>query len=103
MGAHEGVGGARLYVYYRVAPDLLPAAFAAVRDLQYRLASAHAGLRCALFRRPQVAGEPVTLMETYAAPGGVDDALVRRIEAAARALPPGRLGERHVELFEPCD
>lgn len=102
MDAPESVDGRRLYVYYRVTVEALPAALAAVRRMQQELSEAHPGLRCALWRRPPVAGEPVTLMETYAAPNGIDDTLQRCIEDAAQALPAGRLGDRHVEWFEPC-
>lgn len=103
MDTFEGVDGRRLFVYYRVAADALPATVAAVRRMQERLGDAHPGLQCGLWRRPPVAGAPVTLMEAYAAPAGVDDRLVSRIEDAAQALPAGRLGDRHVEMFEPCD
>jgi hypothetical protein len=100
--ASPAPAGRALFVYYRVEADRLAATVDAVRAMQQRLRRDHPGLRAELWRRPPVEGQPVTLMETYAAHGGVDDALAAAIEAAARALPPGRLGERHVEVFEPA-
>lgn len=94
--------GRALFVYYRVEPGRLAATVDAVRAMQQRLRRDHPGLQTGLWRRPPVAGQLVTLMETYAAADGVDDALAAAIEAAARTLPAGRLGERHVEVFEPC-
>jgi hypothetical protein len=38
-------------------------------------------------------------METYAAPGGIDDAGAHRIEAALAGIAPGA---RHVEGFSPA-
>jgi len=90
----------RLYVYYRVDPAAAPTTVAAVAALQQQLRLAHPGLHAELLRRPPQAGQPVTLMETYAAASGIDDALAAAIEAAAQALPALRGLARHVEVFE---
>jgi hypothetical protein len=94
-----GPGGRRLFVYYRVATDQVPAAVAAVRELQAALRAHHPGLDAALLRRPELREGTATLMETYAAAGGVDGALAAEIErrAAAAGLPQ----PRHAEVFEP--
>lgn len=94
--------GRALFVYYRVEPARVSATVDAVRAMQQRLRGEHPGLQAHVWRRPPVAGQPVTLMETYVAAGGIDDALAAAIELAAFALPAGRLGERHVEIFEPA-
>jgi hypothetical protein len=97
--------GRRLYVYYRVAVADLGLCVLAVRSLQAELRRAHPGLICELLQRPgseDAAGQR-TLMETYARPGGVDDALQAHIaHAAATALALLAAGQRHVEVFEPC-
>ncbi len=98
--APSAPAGRALFVYYRVEPARLSATVDAVCLMQQRLRQDHAGVQADVWRRPPVAGQPVTLMETYVAAGGIDDALAAAIERAALALPAGRLGERHVEVFE---
>ncbi|MDZ5458319.1 DUF4936 family protein [Azohydromonas lata] len=97
--------GRRLYVYYRVALADLAACGQAVRTFQTELQRAHPDLVCELLQRPQsedVAGQR-TLMETYARPSGVDEALQAHIaHAAATALALLVTSTRHVEVFEPC-
>lgn len=92
-------GARRLFVYYRVAIADLPTAVAAVRELQDALRARHPGVDAALLRRPETRDGTATLMETYAAPGGVDDALAADIERLA--VDAGLPGPRHVEVFEP--
>jgi hypothetical protein len=95
--------GRRLYVYYRVPAAALAATVVDVRRMQAALRNAHPGLATQLLRRPPQPGAEVTLMEVYAAPGGVDAARQAAIAAAAAALP-GAAGQapRHVEVFEDC-
>jgi hypothetical protein len=100
--ASAAPSGRALFVYYRVEPARLAATVDAVRAMQQRLRHHHPGLQADVWRRPPAAGQPVTLMETYAAAGGIDDVLAAAIAQAALALPAGRLGERHVEVFEPA-
>jgi hypothetical protein len=90
-----------LYVYYRIDTASLADAAQAVRDVQALLREAHPGLQAALLRRPGERDGQVTLMETYAMPGGVDEALQARIDEAATALAPWQRGARHTEVFEP--
>ena len=96
------MSGRRLYVYFRVAREHEEAAAAAVRAMQ---AHWRGLLGCELLRR---AGEAdadalVTLMEVYCQPGGVTmDAQARIEREAALRLAPWLVGERHVEVFEPC-
>ena len=91
----------RLYIYYRVAEADWPAALAAAQALRTALLAAHPGLIAELLRRPGQQGGHITLMETYARPNGVDNALAGLIEQrAAAALAPWLQGPRHVEHFE---
>ena len=89
----------RLYVYYRVPEPLLAATVAAVRAVQTALTEAHPGLRAELLRRPELRDGEVTLMETYAATGGVSPALQAAITQAATTLPLPQ--PRHNESFDP--
>lgn len=91
----------RLYIYYRVAAGDLAQAVAAIRALQAGLSLTVPGLRAELLRRPGAPDEQVTLMETYAAPFGIDEALQHRIEADFAALALPLQGPRHTEVFEP--
>lgn len=97
------MSGTAVFVYYRVAEHDLPALRVAARAMQAALSGDEPGLHCALLRRPGLREGQVTLMETYAAPGGVGAALQARIDTAALALAPWIAGARHVELFEPLD
>ena len=91
----------RLYIYYRVAGADLPAALAAAQALRTALLAAQPGLIAELLRRPGEPGGHITLMETYAHPQGVDEALAGLIERqATAALAPWLQGPRHVERFE---
>ena len=94
-----------LYVYYRVAQRDLPAVARAVRVVQARWCARHSGLCADLLQRADegTAAEHVTLMETYARPGGVSSALQAAIEMElAAVLAPWLQGPRHVEVFLPC-
>ena len=95
------MNGRRLYVYFRVARDDEAAAVAALRALHAQLRDT---LDCELLRRADDDGAVhVTLMETYRQPGGVAAPVQARIEReAALCLAPWLVGERHVEVFEPC-
>jgi hypothetical protein len=91
-----------LYVYYRVPAARLPEATAAVHATQRALCERHPGLHAALLRRTDAAGDAgdVTLMETYASPGGLDDAFAAELDAAAAAWAAAvGAGARHVERF----
>ena len=95
--------GRQLFVYYRVALPDLGACVLAVQAFQAELQRTHPGLLCALLQRPRsqdVDGQR-TLMETYAMPGGIGDALQMRIDEAATCLAPWLRGARHTEVFEP--
>ena len=90
-----------LYVYYRIDAAKVAEAAAAVRGFQGRLRESHPALQAALLRRPGEQDGQVTLMETYALPGGIDDGLQARIDEAAACLSPWQRGARHTEVFEP--
>ena len=90
-----------LYVYYRIDAARLVDAAAAVRSFQAALRQTHPHLQAALLRRPGEQDGQVTLMETYAMPGGIDAALQSTIDSAAATLVPWQRGGRHTEVFEP--
>ncbi|WP_284620401.1 DUF4936 family protein [Aquabacterium humicola] len=95
----------RLYVYYRIDAGALAAVREAVMAMQAALRSEQPTLEAALLRRPEAKDGEITLMETYAAPGGIDAALQARIEGSAAAAFAALAGclrsPRHVERFEP--
>jgi hypothetical protein len=96
------VSSRRLYVYFRVKRESEAAVVAAVRELQAAWPSAMPGVRCELLRRAGQGGD-VTLMETYVCANGVSTEWQERIERDASArLEPWLVGQRHVEVFEPC-
>ena len=90
-----------LYVYYRIDAASLAEAVAAVGTFQARLRESHPALQAELLRRPGEQDGQVTLMETYAMPGGISGALQARIDEAAACLAPWLRGTRHTEVFEP--
>ena len=93
--------GRQLFVYYQVNQADLDQALTAVRSAQAALLLRHANLTAALWRRPGVRDQQVTLMETYTAPGGLDAALAADIEQQAEAGAAWRCGQRHCEWFDP--
>ena len=92
----------RLFIYFRVEREREADVVAAVRALQAAWQRELPGLRCELLRGAARSGD-VTLMETYSHSTGVGVALRERIEREALArIGPWLVGERHVEIFEPC-
>lgn len=92
-----------LFIYFRVERNKSAEVAAAMRDLHAALRVAMPGLRCELLRRVEDRGDAVTLMETYAHRDGISVPWQERIEGDARtALQHWPIGERHVEVFEPC-
>lgn len=100
--APDAAFGRHLFVYYRVHQADLDQALTAARSAQAALLSRRADLTAALWRRPGVRDQQVTLMETYSAPDGLDAALVADIEHQAEAGAAWRCGQRHCEWFEPA-
>ena len=94
--------GRQLFVYYRVNQADLDRALTAARTAQAALISGHADLTAALWRRPDVRDQQVTVMETYSAPAGLGPALAADIERQAEAGAAWRCGERHCEWFDPA-
>lgn len=92
----------RLFIYFRVEREREADVVAAVRALQATWQSELPGLRCELLRSAARSGA-VTLMETYSHSLGVGVALQARIEREALSrIGAWLVGERHVEIFEPC-
>ncbi len=93
----------QLFIYWRVEPDRLPQALAAVRQAQAGLMAAWPGLTARVLERCDPAPH-ATVMEIYAAPGGIDadgeqrigDALAGALVDALAGIAPG---SRHVEAF----
>jgi hypothetical protein len=88
-----------LFVYWRIDPARLDDTLAAVRVAQAALCAGWPGLQARLWQRSDP-GVPATVMETYAAPEGIDAPAQARIDAAVAACVPAT---RHVEAFEPAD
>jgi len=97
-------GARRLYIYYRVPAVDAALCCGEIVQWQRALCAALPGLQAELLRRPQADAQALaTLMETYAAPQGIDDALQARIETEALAVVGTRLiGARHTEVFVAC-
>jgi len=94
---------ARVYVYYRIRAENAADVIAAVGAMQRQLQAALPGLVCSLSRRAENHADALTLMETYGHAEGIDSAWRLEIERRAReVLATWIVGERHVEVFEPC-
>ena len=92
----------RLYIYFRVTRESEAAAVQALRELHAAWQVSMPGLRSELLRRTDQ-GADVTLMEIHACAQGVSAAWQERIERDAKArLEALIVGERHIEVFEPC-
>ena len=93
-----------LFIYWKVAPRLSPAARRAAVAWQADLRAAHPGLRTGLYERsePEARSEmDATFMETYAIDGGIGDALQAAVDAAGIAgLQSLGAPRRHVEVFD---
>jgi hypothetical protein len=96
-GAHE------LFIYWRCRLADRDIALAAARALQVRLVAGAQGLSAGLYVREDEANAgtgTATVMETYAAPGGIAAPLRERItDDGNRCLGPWLQGARHVETF----
>jgi Domain of unknown function (DUF4936) len=91
-----------LFVYWKVDAAAAPAAIARAHAAQAGLRAQWPALEARLWRRDDAAPQ-VTVMETYAAAGGIEAADQARIEAAmAPALAGVGAGTRHVEAFRPA-
>jgi hypothetical protein len=92
--------GRSLYIYWKVAPGRLPAALDAVRRFQAEAVAA--GESAEVLRRADAAiAGSITLMETYAAAGGLPPERVAALVAqSAAALDAWAEAGRHVEVFE---
>lgn len=90
-----------LFIYWKTGREQAAAAAAGTAAFQRGLQESHAGLVAKLYRRADETGESVTLMETYAQPGGIGTALRAEIVAAgSHACAGWGQGERHVEVFD---
>ncbi len=91
-----------LFIYWRVQPGQLAQAMAAAASWQALQRAAWPALQARLYRRADEPDAAPTLMETYAAPGGIDAAWQQRLVTQGElALQPWCQGARHVEVFEP--
>lgn len=93
-----------LYVYYRVPAGRLAEAVSAAQAMQQGLVRDRPGLVARLLRRTDAAAgaDEVTLMETYALPGGLDEGFAAVLDAAAAPWSAALgAGARHAERFAP--
>ena len=91
-----------LYFYWRARADAVASALAAGRALQRRLRERYPDLDARLLQGAE--GDLATVMEIYAAPGGIDAERRRQLqEEGDAALAPWLDGPRHLEVFEPVD
>ena len=91
-----------LFIYWHVAPGRLAEAGAAMAAFQQALQAQHTGLVTRLYCRSDDDAGRATLMETYALPGGIPQALqTTLVVQGAQAAAPWCEGSRHVEVFEP--
>jgi hypothetical protein len=93
-----------VFVYWKLAPEVLAEAVAGTGTFQRAMALAAPGLQARLLVRcDDGAAATATLMETYALPaqpGGIGDALLARLRHDGdAATAPWRHGARHVEVF----
>lgn len=88
-----------LFVYWRADPATLAPSLRAVATAQAALRARWPGLETRLWQRCDP-GDTPTVMETYAAPGGIDGDGQARIEGALAGLTPV---PRHVEAFAPVE
>ena len=88
-----------LFVYWRIDASRLEQTLSAVRAAQADLRANWPGLQACLWQRSDP-GLPATVMETYAAPQGIDVLSQARIDAAVAPCVPTT---RHVEAFTPAD
>ncbi|WP_418314714.1 DUF4936 family protein [Piscinibacter sakaiensis] len=96
-----------IFIYYRIAALHEPAVTPAVAQFQAALRSEFGALQTRLLRRHDGGDEELTLMEVYVQAAADADRLatselLAAIEQAARVIAPWLLGERHIEVFEPC-
>jgi hypothetical protein len=89
-----------LYLYWRTSRADAAAATHAIRAWQQALTMDHPGLQARLLRRADEVVAELTLMETYAVPGGIGAALQQQIAERGDAVSAlWRRGPRHVEVF----
>ncbi|MDO9091535.1 MAG: DUF4936 family protein [Rubrivivax sp.] len=92
-----------LFIYWRVQAQQLQLAVQAMARFQGELCARQPQLQARLFKRVDEDQALATLMETYAAPGGIDNSLHQAIVVqGTQAAAPWCQGPRHVEVFEPA-
>ena len=90
-----------LFIYWKVPRDQLPGALAAAREFQTGLSRRHPSLVASLYQRAESGAALVTLMETYAKPGGLDgQVLPDIIDGGHTVLGAWCASGRHVEQFD---
>jgi hypothetical protein len=94
----------RVFVYYRVRGADAARAIAAIAAFQTRLRASMPGLNGTLSRRVADGGaDLMTLMESYEHTGTSSTDWQHDVERQAQGqLATWIVGERHVEIFEPC-
>jgi hypothetical protein len=93
--------GCELYVYYRVPAAQAAAAAQEVLSVQQGLVRQWPALEARLLRKADDPAGPVTWMEVYRHPLGLDADLLARLGAVLADVPSGRTGPRHEEHFVP--
>jgi hypothetical protein len=91
-----------LFVYWKIDAGAAGPALERAREAQATLRARWPALDARLWLRDGAAAQ-ATVMETYAAAGGIDAAAQAQIEAVLQhALAGLPAGERHVEVFRPA-
>lgn len=94
-----------LFIYWKVSPERLPQALAAGHAFQAECRRRHPALTAALYQRATGTGTdsadgPVTVMETYTQPGGLDAPTQQvLIDGGQATLATWCTGLRHIEHF----
>lgn len=99
-------GPRALFIYYSVASTDCAEVLRFVEALQQTLIRELPGLQARLWRRADEVWDTAkdqTWMEIYEHPQGLSASFDQSLAEHLKLMPPGRIGERHVEAFVPLN